>query len=237
MDGAAIVLAGADAMSISILIPTLNEAGCLADTLAALRQERPHQIIVVDGGSTDATRAAAAEADLFLETKRGRGIQMNAGALHATGDTLLFLHADCRLEPGALAAVERCLDRPGVAAGCFRMTVRSDGWGYRWIDCFATTRVRLAGIIYGDQGLFLCRSTFERLGGFPPWRLMEDVAFSKQLRRVGRLVVAPRRIFVSPRRWQRTGVVRQTIRNWRLLALAAAGIHPDRLAVHYPEVR
>src|SRR5207253_2693223 len=197
-------------MSISIIIPTLNEASCLADTLQALRQERPHQIIVADGGSADATRAAAAEADLLLETPRGRGTQMNAGAARATGDILVFLHADCRLEPGALAAVESCLSRPGVSAGCFRMTVGASGWGYRWIDFFATTRVRLAGVIYGDQGLFLRRATFERLGGFPPWRLMEDVSFSKQLRRVGRLVVAPRRIFVSPRRWQRAGVVRQT---------------------------
>jgi rSAM/selenodomain-associated transferase 2 len=224
-------------MSISIIIPTLNEASCLTATLHALRPERPHQIIVADGGSTDATCAAAAEADLLLEAPRGRGTQMNAGAARATGDTLLFLHADCRLEPGALAAVESCLSRPGVSAGCFRMTVRARSWGYRWIDFFATTRVRLAGVVYGDQGLFLRRATFERLGGFPPWRLMEDVAFSKELRRVGRLVVAPRRIFVSPRRWQRAGVVRQTLRNWRLLALAAAGVHPDQLAAHYPEVR
>jgi rSAM/selenodomain-associated transferase 2 len=224
-------------MPISIVIPTLNEARCLADTLHALRQEGPREIIVADGGSTDATRAAAAQADLLLQTQPGRGIQMNAGAARATADTLLFLHADCRLERGALVAVERCLKRPGVVAGCFRMSVRADGLGFRWIDFFATTRVRLAGMIYGDQGLFLRRRTFERLGGFPPYRLLEDVSFSKQLRRLGRLVVAPRRIFVSPRRWQRTGIVRQTLRNWRLLTLAAAGVHPDRLAAHYPEVR
>jgi rSAM/selenodomain-associated transferase 2 len=224
-------------MPISIVIPTLNEASCLADTVQSLRKERPHQIIIADGGSTDGTRAAAAGADLLLETGRGRGTQMNAGALRATGDVLLFLHADCRLESGALAAAERCLTRPGVIAGCFRMTVRASGWGYRWIDCFATTRVRLAGMIYGDQGLFLRRASFERLGGFPPWRLLEDVYFSKQLRRLGRLVLAPRRIFVSPRRWQRSGIVGQTLRNWRLLALATAGVHPDQLAAYYPEVR
>jgi rSAM/selenodomain-associated transferase 2 len=162
---------------------------------------------------------------------------MNHGAAHATGDALLFLHADCSLEEGALAAAERCLARRGVAAGCFRMTVRADRWVYRLIDAAATARVWLTGLIYGDQGLFVDRDLFRRVGGFPPLRLMEDVFLSKTLRRHGRVVVAPRRIYVSPRRWQQSGVVRQTLRNWTLTVLAAAGVHPDRLAAFYPVVR
>jgi hypothetical protein len=97
--------------------------------------------------------------------------------------------------------------------------------------------VRLTGLVYGDQGLFVERRRFARCGGFPPLRLMEDVFLSKTLRRQGRMVVAPRRIFVSPRRWRRQGVVRQTLRNWALTALAAGGVHPDRLAAFYPAVR
>jgi rSAM/selenodomain-associated transferase 2 len=222
---------------VSVIIPTLNEATGLADTLRSLRQERPHEIIVVDGGSRDATCERASEADVVLSGPRGRAAQMNHGAAHATGDALLFLHADCTLEAGALAAAVRCLRRPGVAAGCFRMRVAADGWPFRSIDYFATARVRLTGVVYGDQGLFLTRERFERAGGFPELRLMEDVFLSLRLRRAGRVAVAPRRIFVSPRRWQNQGVVRQTLRNWALTALAAAGVHPDHLAAHYPAVR
>jgi rSAM/selenodomain-associated transferase 2 len=212
-------------MPLSVIIPTLNEAACLAQTLRSLRAEGPAEIIVADGGSTDATCELAREADRVLHGLRGRAAQMNHGAAHATGDALLFLHADCTLEPGALRAAERCLGRRGVAAGCFRMTVAAPGLAYRLIDACATARVRLTGLVYGDQGLF------------PPLRLMEDVFISKALRRQGRVVVAPSAIFVSPRRWQRQGVVRQTLRNWALTALAAGGAHPDRLAAFYPVVR
>jgi len=224
-------------MSVSVIIPTLNEEGCLAEALAALKRQQPCEIIVTDGGSSDGTRWAAAGADLFLDAPRGRAAQMNAGASRAAGDVLLFLHADCLPEDGALAEAERLLRRPGVAAGCFRMCVRAEGALYRLIDACATARVRLTGLVYGDQGLFVRREVFERVGGLPPLRLMEDVFISRTLRRLGRIVVAPRRLFVSPRRWQRSGLVRQTLRNWALTALAAGGVHPDRLAAFYPIVR
>jgi rSAM/selenodomain-associated transferase 2 len=223
--------------SVSVIIPTLNEERCLAETLRALRPQGPREIIVADGGSDDGTRRAAAGADRFLDASRGRAAQMNAGAAAATGDVLLFLHADCVPEAGALAEAERLLRRPGVAAGCFRMRVAAEGPLYRLIDDCATARVRLTGLVYGDQGLFVSRAVFERAGGFPPLRLMEDVFLSRVLRRLGQVVVAPRRLFVSPRRWQRTGLVRQTLRNWSLTALAAGGVHPDRLVALYPVVR
>jgi rSAM/selenodomain-associated transferase 2 len=224
-------------VSVSVIIPTLNEASCLADTLRRLRPHRPHEVIVVDGGSTDATCGQAAEADRLLHGPRGRAAQMNLGAVHAAGDILLFLHADCGLEDGALAAAEHCLRRRGVVAGCFRMRVTSPRPVFRLIDACATARVRLTGLVYGDQGLFVTRRLFERVGGFPPLRLMEDVFLSRALRRLGRVTVAPRRVYVSPRRWEHQGVVRQTLRNWALTALAVAGVHPDRLARYYPSVR
>ncbi len=224
-------------MTVSVIVPTLNEEGCLAETLHALRGQGPREIIVADGGSGDGTRRAAAGADHFLEAPRGRAAQMNAGAAVAAGEVLLFLHADCVPEAGALAEAERLLRRPRVAAGCFHMRVRAEGPLYRLIDACATARVRLTGLVYGDQGLFVRREVFERAGGFPPLRLMEDVFLSRTLRCWGRLVVAPRRVFVSPRRWQQAGLVRQTLRNWALTALAAGGVHPDRLAAFYPLVR
>lgn len=223
-------------MSVSVIIPTLNEEGCLAATLAALRAQTPGQIIIADGGSTDATCRLAAAADRLVRAPRGRAAQMNAGAAHATGEVLLFLHADCTLEAGALAAAERILRRPGVVAGCFRMRVRAAGMRYRSIDAAATVRVRLTGLVYGDQGLFLRRDTFARLGGFPPLSFMEDLFFSRTLRQQGRIVVAAPRIYVSARRWQQMGLVRQSVRNWTLTALAAAGVSPDRLAAYYAPV-
>jgi hypothetical protein len=105
------------------------------------------------------------------------------------------------------------------------------------IDTAATTRVRWTGIAYGDQGLAVRREVFERIGGFPPLSFMEDVFISRRLLREGKLLVAPARIFVSDRRWKRVGIVRQTLRNWTLTALAMAGVHPDRLARFYPAVR
>jgi rSAM/selenodomain-associated transferase 2 len=225
------------AMSVSVIIPTLNEEGSLGATLRDLCRQGPQEIVVVDGGSTDRTCDEARDATQLLVAPRGRARQMNAGAAQATGDVLLFLHADCTLEEGALAAAERALRRPDIAAGCFAMTVRAPGHLYRLIGDCASARVRLTGIAYGDQGLFLRRALFEHLGGFPPLRLMEDVFFSRRLRRYGKIIVARPRIFVSPRRWQHTGVLRQTLRNWALTALAAAGVHPDRLAAFYPTVR
>jgi rSAM/selenodomain-associated transferase 2 len=224
-------------MSVSVIIPALNEAGCLADTIRSLQIQRPHEIIVVDGGSTDGTREAAAGATHFLEGPRGRAMQMNAGAALATGDVFLFLHADCTLEDGALAGAERSLRGAGFVAGCFVMQVRAPGLLFRLIDTCATARVRLTGIAYGDQGLFLRREQFQQLGGFPPLRFMEDLFFSRRLRQLGRVVVAPQRVFVSPRRWQQRGLIRQTLRNWLLTGFALAGVHPDRLAEFYSPFR
>ena len=224
-------------MTVSVIIPTLNEAVCLPETLRCLRAQKPHEVLVSDGGSTDATCELARAADRVLVGARGRAVQMNRAAAEATGDVLLFLHADCWLEDGALSAAERLLGKRGTAAGCYRMTVSDPKPIYRVIDCCATARVRLTGLIYGDQGLFVERRLFQRIGGFPPLRLMEDVFISRTLRRHGRIVVAPRRIFVSPRRWKDQGVIQQTLRNWTLTALAAVGVHPDRLAAFYPVVR
>ena len=151
-------------MTVSVIIPTLNEAACLAETLRSVRAEKPREIIVVDGGSNDGTCERAAEADRVLHGPRGRAAQMNHGAAHAAGDVLLFLHADCTLEAGALAAAEKCLAGRGVAAGCFRMTVTAPGPVYRLIDACATARVRLTGLMYGDQGLFVERRRFDAGG-------------------------------------------------------------------------
>jgi rSAM/selenodomain-associated transferase 2 len=224
-------------MSVSIIIPTLNEEACIGATVRRLRARGAQEIIVADGGSTDRTLAEAGDADRVISASAGRALQMNQGAQHAQGDCLLFLHADCLPEDGALAEAERLLGSNGVVAGCFRMRVEAPGWLYRSIDGCATARVQLTGIAYGDQGLFLRRDRFERLGGFPSVPFMEDVFFSQILRREGKIAVARSRIFVSDRRWRKNGLVQQTLRNWTLTALALGGVPPQQLASYYPVVR
>jgi rSAM/selenodomain-associated transferase 2 len=221
----------------SVIIPTLNEEGTIGACIRSARAQHPAEIIVVDGGSQDGTVAQAREANLVLTAPRGRAAQMNAGVEKATGKSLLFLHADCELASSALVEATSLLAKPGIAAGCFSMTVRAEGALYRSIDACASARVRLTGLMYGDQGLFVRRADFEAVGGFPPLRFMEDVFLSRLLCRRGRIAVARAKIFVSPRRWQKAGLLRQSVRNWALTALAASGIHPDRLAAAYPVVR
>ena len=224
-------------MPVSVIIPTLNEALSIADTLFLLRGQKPHEIIVADGGSTDETLTRAQGADRIFSGPRGRAAQMNQGAGYATGDVLLFLHADCSLEEGALAAAERALDRPNISAGCFAMTIRDQSLIYRAIDRCATLRTRLTGLIYGDQGMFLKRRVFQEIGGFPNVDFMEDISISRRLHGHGRVMVVPERIFVSARRWRQRGVVRQTLLNWALTGLAALGIPPANLRRFYPEAR
>lgn len=224
-------------MSVSVIIPTLNEEVCIGETISVLREQKPYEIIVADGGSTDQTPQMAQDADQIVQGARGRAAQMNLGAAQATGDFLLFLHADCIPGEGALAQIERKLSRRSIIAGCYQMQVQSQGLLYRCIEYCATVRVKLTGIVYGDQGFFLRRSTFEAIGGFPEVRFMEDVKISLSLRKKGRMAVSSIPILVSPRRWEKTGIIRQTCRNWILTLLAATGIHPDSLAGYYPQVR
>ena len=170
--------------------------------------------------------------------RRGRGVQQNRGAAASSGDLLVFLHADCRLEDGAIAALRRYLARhPRVPGGCFRMRIEDSHPLYRAIDTAAHLRAGLLGLPYGDQGIFIRRSVFESIGGFPETPLMEDVMISLKLRREGRLAVLPARIFVSPRRWRQCGIIRQTLKNWALTAAATLGVSTEFLARFYPHIR
>jgi rSAM/selenodomain-associated transferase 2 len=222
---------------LSVIIPTLNESPQIAETVACTRALGECEIIVVDGGSTDATPVRAVEADRVLVTDRGRAFQLNAGAAAASRDVLLFLHADCRPEAGAFEAIAAALDDPRTVGGCFRQAIDAPRWRYRLVERGNALRVRLLGWAYGDQGIFVRRHVFEELGGFPRVRLMEDLLFMKQLKRRGRIRLLEPRLHVSARRWEKSGLVRQTLRNWALIAALHAGVSPDRLARFYPVVR
>jgi rSAM/selenodomain-associated transferase 2 len=224
-------------MRISVIIPALNEADQIAEVIRSTRLLGDCEIIVVDGGSSDQTSERAGEADLVLTTPPGRAIQQNFGAAASSGEVLLFLHADCRLQTGCLEAVQSALQNPRVAGGCFRQRIDAAGWTYRLMERGNALRVRLLHWAYGDQGIFVRRSVFEKLGGFPELKLMEDLFFMKQLKHEGKLVLLDPPIRISARRWQKTGILRQTLRNWTLITLAHCGVSKDRLAKFYPHVR
>lgn len=222
---------------ISVVIPTFNERDRIREAICSARAAGRCEVIVADGGSTDGTPAEAAGADRLLQAERGRSSQQNAGARVASGETLLFLHADCRLPANALAAVRAALEDRRVVAGCFRQRIDAAGLRFRLLERGNALRVRALKWAYGDQGIFVRREAFEDVGGFPPLPLMEDLYLMKRLKRRGSVVLLPERIVVSARRWRTHGFVRQTAKNWTLLALAHLGVSPERLARWYPAVR
>ena len=224
---------------VSVVIPTLNESSTLAATLADLAEQGPDEVVVADAGSPDGTGSIARDLGVtVIDCPRGRGVQQNWGASLTTGDVIVFLHADCRLEHGAIDYLRRFMaTHPRVPGGCFRMRVDASALVYRMIDLSAHVRAAVLGMPYGDQALFAGRRAFEEAGGFPEVSLMEDVFFSLKLNKLGRIAVLPPRVIVSGRRWQSRGVVRQTLLNWSLTVGAVVGVSPSTLARFYPVVR
>lgn len=230
-------LSATSTMSLSVIIPTLNEAPRIGAVIDSLRNLGQMEIVVVDGGSEDGTQTAAAAADVVLSCSRGRSVQQNTGAAAASGEVLLFLHADCTLTDGCLSAVRKVLADPACVGGCFQQRIDADGFKYRLMERGNGWRARWLKWAYGDQGIFVRRSVFEAVGGFPDLRLMEDLFFMKKLKRQGQFRVIEPRLIVSARRWQKQGYVRQTLRNWGLITLAHCGVSPDSLARFYCDVR
>ena len=230
-------------MTISVIIPTLNEERNLPDTLTCLSVSTVTEIIIVDGGSTDGTLSLAQEfctrtANARLVTApRGRARQMNEGAKASRGDILLFLHADTQLPAKAGRIVEWAMAKPNVVGG--RFDVRFDSpsaWG-RVISSFMNHRSRLTGIATGDQAQFVRRHVFELLGGFSEIPLMEDIEFSARLQQAGRTVALRDTVVTSFRRWNAQGPLRTILLMWILRFLYWAGVSPARLSRWYKTVR
>jgi rSAM/selenodomain-associated transferase 2 len=223
-------------MSISIIVPCLNEAHGITASLEALAplRARGAEVIVVDGGSSDETMALAKPmADEVLAAQRGRAAQMNAGAAVAHGAILLFLHADSRLPESADGLVIDGLARSRHNWGRFDVTLSGTHPLLRVVERMMNLRSRLTGIATGDQGIFVTRTLFEAAGRFPAIPLMEDVALSKQLKRFGAPLCLPHPIVTSARRWEKHGVLRTMALMWWLRFAFWAGADPGRLARRY----
>ena len=220
----------------SVVVPTWNEAANLPRLAASLAlQARKHEWIVTDGESSDGSVELAERLGArVVRGKRGRGGQLMRGAQAARGELLLFLHADARLAPGALSALEAAFGDPRVIATGMRQVIEHQARFYRWVERAANRRVAL-GWVYGDSGLCVRRAAYDAVGGFHELALFEDLDLSKRLRRRGRIaLVHAAELGCSPRRWELEGRLRRTIKNWFLTVLWAAGVDPARLARFYP---
>jgi rSAM/selenodomain-associated transferase 2 len=221
---------------LSIIIPCLNEAEFIAETLAALgpARRRGAEVIVVDGGSEDGTvERAAPMADAVISAPRGRASQMNAGARRARGEILLFLHADSRPPEALDGLVIDGLERAARSWGRFDVSIDGKHPLLRAVERLMNWRSRATGIATGDQGIFVTRTLFTAAGGFPDIPLMEDIELSKRLKRYGPPLCLRHRIVTSGRRWEKRGVVRTVLLMWRLRLAYWLGADPRRLAMRY----
>lgn len=225
----------------SVVIPALDEVGCIAAAIRSARDAGADEVVVSDGGSGDGTiEAARPLADVVVAAPRGRAAQMNAGARASSGDVLLFLHADTLLPPGAIGAVRRAVAEDGVAGGAFavRLGLSTDASSPRKALLRLTARMinaraRLLRAYTGDQGIFVARRAFEEMGGYPEIPLMEDVELSRLLARRGRTALLPFRIVTSARRWESRGAVRTILLMWGLRLAHRLGMSPARCARIY----
>jgi rSAM/selenodomain-associated transferase 2 len=220
---------------ISIIIPVLNEAAILAHMIASLPSANSIEIIVVDGGSQDNTPEIAKTLGRvkIIQTQPGRATQMNAGALLASGEILLFLHSDTSLPPNFGQWVLQSLSHPQTIAGAFQLQIDGPGVGLRVVEKLVNARSRILGMPYGDQAIFLRRSTFEKIGGYPPLPIMEDFELMRQLQKMGHIDIVPVSAIASARRWQKLGVIKTTLINQLVIVAYFLGIPPHQIATWY----
>lgn len=222
-------------MILSVIIPVLNEAAQITQTLDTVQDLRAagHEVILADGGSSDQTvQLARGLADQVIDTPSGRATQMNAGAAAALGGILLFLHADTRLPRGAAARIIEAIES-GRGWGRFDVQLSGRHRMLRVVERMISWRSRLTGVATGDQAIFVRRDWFEAAGGYAAIPLMEDVRLSKELLRRGRPACLPQRVVTSSRRWEEHGIWGTILLMWRLRLRYYLGADPRDLASAY----
>ena len=223
-------------MKVSVIVPVLNEASSIAATLAPLHDARSkgHEVILVDGGSTDGTPELARPlVDLVISSPAGRARQMNTGAQAASGEVFWFLHADTLAPVDAVEQINAALADGKRCWGRFDVRLSGSSWPFRIIEKAMNLRSALTGIATGDQGIFVTRQAFESLSGFPEIPLMEDIELSKSLRNQSKPACLETRLVTSSRRWEQNGIMRTVLLMWRLRLAYFLGATPDTLAERY----
>lgn len=215
---------------ISVIIPVHNEQQALLSLSRTIGQHPDSEIIVVDGGSSDLSfDIAVTFAHKVLKSERGRAVQMNAGARVASGNTLLFLHADSLLPPNWHSLISDALRDAAIVGGAFDLRLSGDSLPLNVIGRAASLRSRMLQAPFGDQGIFARKAVFADLGGFRPMPIMEDADFSRRLRHSGKIAFIPHPIVTSSRKWEQYGVVRTTASHCLVLACYYAGLPPHAL--------
>ena len=219
---------------LSIIIPALNEAATIARTLSHLEGVDNLEVIVVDGGSADETAAlAASQGAKVIQTSPGKASQMNSGATAATGEVLVFLHADTLLPEDFNHQIVSALNQKDVVAGAFRLAIDSSAAGIHFIERMADLRSRYLQLPYGDQALFMKKSIFKAIGGFADLPIMEDFILVRRLKRKGKILILPDAVITSPRRWLHFGILKTWLINQMIIFAFYLGISPERLARWY----
>ncbi|MEG4285569.1 TIGR04283 family arsenosugar biosynthesis glycosyltransferase [Microcoleus sp. A006_D1] len=221
-------------LKISIIIPVLNEASTIASVISTAQKAKNIEIIVADGGSSDGTAEIATSLGVrVISTAPGRAAQMNAGAAAATGDILLFLHADTHLPPGYDSGARLALAKPSAVAGAYALKIDARSLCLRLVEIGVNWRSRFLQMPYGDQAIFLSSATFDKIGGFPDLPLMEDFEFVRRLKKQGCIEIVPQPVVTSARRWQQLGIVKTTAINQIVIIAYLLGVSPDRLVFWY----
>ena len=225
-------------MRISVILPALNEEMTIGASLQALLELAPDEIIVVDGGSTDRTQQICTRLRVkVIPSNRGRARQMNMGASQASGDVLLFLHADTKLPASALSDITAALRDPNCPGGRFDVEIDGSHWMLKLVAVLINQRSRLTRVATGDQAIFVRRSVFQHIGGFQDVPLMEDIAFCRALKHIGPIACLRSRVITSGRRWESDGVWRTIFTMWMLKLCYLAGVSPQRLKKYYADTR
>jgi rSAM/selenodomain-associated transferase 2 len=224
--------------TISVILPVWNEASVINHTIAnilSLGHSKDMEIIVVDGSAEGETiRAVQNQEVKKVVSEKGRSRQMNTGASLARGGILFFLHADTLLPKDALRAVSSAMQGKEFVGGAFDLGIDSPRHIFRVIETAASLRSRITRIPYGDQGIFIRKDYLHAIGGFKEIPLMEDVDLMRRIKKAGdKICILPLKVNTSPRRWEREGIVRCTLRNWTLITLFCLGFPPEKLARYY----
>ncbi|BAZ29764.1 glycosyl transferase family protein [Cylindrospermum sp. NIES-4074] len=223
-----------DAAIISIIIPTLNEAENIKNAIASTQPSTNIEIIVVDGGSIDDTVEITQKLSVkFIYSSPGRAGQMNAGAAAASGEILLFLHADSRLPTGFDVMIRTTLQQPGIVAGAFNLRIDASLWGLRLVEWGVKWRSHFWQMPYGDQGIFLTKKIFQQVGNFPELPIMEDFELIRRLKSLGKIALISVPVITSARRWLQKGVFPTTFLNQIVIIAYLLGVSPQRIRSWY----
>jgi rSAM/selenodomain-associated transferase 2 len=221
-------------VKISIIIPVFNEANTLEETLSKVQNASGVEVIVVDGGSQDETVALAHSLGVkVILADAGRAGQMNTGALAATGEILLFLHADTHLPANFDTLIRQALQDPRTVAGAFELSINANLRGLRIIEKLVNWRSRFFSLPYGDQAIFIWTNRFQDLDGFPNLPIMEDFEFMRRLKQHGKIAIIPVPVVTSGRRWQKLGVLKTTFINQLIILGYFLGVPPSQLVRWY----